>query len=181
MVPYLSSSSAGHAGPIPLPPSYQRVVLHYKAPLVRRLLGSALSALVGWLSLSLYSLAAIIWNGFSGDYFLVPAVAFLIIFAVWGLLLIPLYLLIPRTWFLWWWPVCTFCGALAGFLIVLFFMASWASVSELTPFVLLAALTGGATCLCGALTAPYFHDERKPKNCSEKGNEAPSKKPAVAT
>src|SRR5260370_30541600 len=40
---------------------------------------------------------------------------------VWLLLLVPLYLFVPSSSSLWRWPVCTICGAVAGYLIMLGF------------------------------------------------------------
>src|SRR6266403_2447603 len=48
------------------------------------------------------------------------------IIPVWILVLIPLYLFVPLSSPLWRWPVCTACGATAGFLIMaLVFIASY--------------------------------------------------------
>ena len=42
---------------------------------------------------------------------------------VWLFLLIPLYLLVPPSWPLWRWPICTALGVLSGICIVAYFLS----------------------------------------------------------
>jgi hypothetical protein len=84
-------------------------------------------------------------------YFIIP---------VWLFVLIPLYLFVPSSSPLWRWPICTACGATAGFLIMTgVFLAvpgggSWSSGAW--EFCGIAALVGGAICLVGSLTRRVF-------------------------
>ena len=87
------------------------------APLRRRISGSFLSALVGLGVLVVtYYICAVATDKSAGVGILILATIFggAFVFATWLFLLLPLYLFLPRTSFLWRWPVCTLCGALAG-------------------------------------------------------------------
>ncbi len=87
-------------------------------------------------------------------YFIIP---------VWLFVLIPLYLFVPSSSSLWHWPICTACGATAGFLIMTgVFLAypgdgSWSYGAW--EFCGIAALVGGATCLTGSLTRHVFRPD----------------------
>jgi len=138
-----------------------------EAPLRRRILGSALSAAVGWLALNIFVLGVLAiealqreqpsnYSWWLGSAFIAPYSA-LFVFGTWLVLLIPLYLLIPLRSVLWRWPVCTFCGAIAGGLIMSAFYGSNSPDSGSTMMIVLASATGAVTCLFGALTARRFH------------------------
>ena len=120
--------------------------------------GSALSALVGWLS------GHVLWYALGGlrghapettkDWFgllLFPLFSLPIVLVVWFFVLVPLYFRVPLHSILWRWPVCTACGAAAG-----------AAIMYVLPFrqmvgTGLPALIGGATCLFGSLTRNNSH------------------------
>ena len=134
------------------------------APLRRRILGSFLSALVGLGVLVVtYYICAVAAHQSAGVGILILAAIFggAFVFATWLVLLLPLYLFVPRTSLLWRWPVCTVCGALAGPAIV---FACYGQDSfrrsDFPTLMLLGTVTGAATCLFGSLTARFFRNER---------------------
>ena len=130
------------------------------APLRRRVLGSFLSALVGWAALNLFVAGSLIVGGnatrgqWVGASF-VAVYSAALVFGTWLLALLPLYLVVPPHSPLWRWPICTCCGALAGAAIMFAF-------SGRPPHddILLAAITAGITCLFGSLTAHRFQYEQ---------------------
>jgi hypothetical protein len=140
-----------------------------KSPLSWRVIGSALSSFVGWLTMNLIVL---VWAFFNRavdqsvpaqpnkwllDCFALAICSAGFVFAAWLLALLPLYLLVPARSFLWRWSVCTPCGALAGGLIMRAFFGPGSVGIYSFPFIPLAALTGATTCLFGSLTARRFH------------------------
>jgi hypothetical protein len=84
----------------------------------------------------------------------------LFIVPVWVLILVPLYLFVPWHSILWRWPICTACGALAGFAIMTLFFGGISGFDQLSSgawdFYVIAAVVGGVTCLVGALTKHIF-------------------------
>src|SRR5262249_36621190 len=74
------------------------------------------------------------------------------------LALVPLYFFVPRSSFLWRWPICTTLGALAGVCIVFGFF----SRPDVNPpesklsWYILAAVIGAATCFVGSTTREHF-------------------------
>jgi uncharacterized BrkB/YihY/UPF0761 family membrane protein len=84
-------------------------------------------------------------------YFIIP---------VWLFALIPLYLFVPSSSPLWHWPICTACGAAAGFLIMTGVFLAYARDGSWSygawQFCGIAALVGGATCLTGSITRRVF-------------------------
>jgi peptidoglycan/LPS O-acetylase OafA/YrhL len=78
---------------------------------------------------------------------------------VWLFVLLPLYVLLPRSSRLWRPRICTVCGAVSGAILLTLFFA----VSGVEPFGLLllflpiALVVGAVTCFVGSATAPYFH------------------------
>ena len=82
------------------------------------------------------------------------------IIPIWVLVLIPLYLFVPQSSPLWRWPICTACGATAGFVIMASVFMAFDSNSSWSygawQFCGIAALVGGATCLVGSLTRHVF-------------------------
>jgi len=82
-----------------------------------------------------------------------------IAFPIWVIILLPLYMLLPRDSLFWRIDVCTLLGTLAGastsFLIIVF-MGGFDSVLALWMCILAGAVTSGVTCCCGALTVNYF-------------------------
>ena len=79
------------------------------------------------------------------------------VFATWLVVLLPLYILVPRHSVVWRWPVCTLCGAVAGALIMFAFYGPHSPDSFSTVAIILASIVGGIACLFGALTADRFH------------------------
>jgi len=156
------------------------------APLWKRIPGSYLSALVGWITSLVYMLGfmaftqAIHWsmNVYSPSpsgrevliqtwsstkssfVYIVALVSGVLIFGTWLFVLLPLYLLVPLRSPLWEWPICTICGAISGALImaVLGVGALPATVSWETyvGFCVGGAVAGGVTCLFGSLTRRCF-------------------------
>jgi hypothetical protein len=137
----------------------------------RQLVGTVVAVLVGWLVALIFmestyfvdalrqrhpmdvglvfgSTIAMSWFM---AYFIIP---------VWLFILIPLYLFVPPSSTLWHWPICTVCGAAAGFVIMVgFFIAapsdgSWSYGAW--EFCGIAALIGSAICLTGSLTRRIF-------------------------
>jgi hypothetical protein len=129
------------------------------APLWRRILGSFLSAFIGWLALVFVILAWSLLNIFAAPsipnlirFNLVSGVvAGTLIFATWLIALVPLYLLVPLQSILWRWPICTICGSASGAAIVLAFGPQVPSI-----YMMLSALVGGVTCLFASLTKFRF-------------------------
>lgn len=146
------------------------------SPLRRRVFGSALSAFVGWFTLNAF---LFVWAFFTrhehhsnppipnewlvGPAF-VAAYSAAFVFATWVVALLPLYLFVPLRSVLWRWPICTFCGALAGALIMFAFFGPHSPDSKSTAIIILAAITGGVTCLFGALTASRCHHAQRAPN-----------------
>jgi hypothetical protein len=74
------------------------------------------------------------------------------------LILLPMYLFLPRSLVVWRWPVCTTLGALAGVLIVYAFFSrpdANPPPSKLSWYIL-GAVIGGATSLIGSVTRERF-------------------------
>ena len=143
--------------------------LAHPSPLRRRICGSALSALIGWFTLNLIIFVYAFFTRavprsshptptewLDGPFFVALFSAFFV-FPTWLFVLLPLYLFVPLRSFVWRWPICTLCGALAGALIMLMFYRLSSQETARTVIVLLAALTGGVSCLFGALTVEHFH------------------------
>jgi hypothetical protein len=79
---------------------------------------------------------------------------------VWALVLLPLYVLLPRSSALWRVSYCTALGGIAGAVVALaliFGGGGFGAVAALWMYILVGALVGGATCWFGASTADYFH------------------------
>jgi hypothetical protein len=149
------------------------------ARLAQRILGSFLSALVGWTAVSAYYGVIIVmssaaaashvpvfisnqmWQESLGYFAIFAVVSAIFIFGTWFVALLPLYLLVPLHSILWRWHVCTVCGFTAGAAIMLVFgrimsppqVDSW-------PYVILAGIVGGVTCLFASLTRHRFHYDR---------------------
>ena len=139
-----------------------------RAPFGRRLLGSALSAFVGWLTVNIFILifGIIATRGISAPgpsaherwagTAIVGLVSFVFIFGTWFVALIPLYLLVPLNSWLWRWYVCTACGAISG-LMVIYVVNQLTTPQAHWGFAgLLGAIAGGVTCLFGSLTVRCF-------------------------
>jgi TIR domain len=154
---------------------------------LRKILGSFLSACIGWLIVAL--VAAIVPSlqvqphlGFWPRLYNFIFVLGIFVLPSWLLVLLPLYLLVPRTSKLWWIPICTAAGALSGALITAgcYFAISRsmatlsdhftidsigpldfsAPVFNVLGLTALAAVFGAVTCCFGAATANYFHHAR---------------------
>jgi hypothetical protein len=137
-------------------------------PLLRRIYGSFLSALVGWIASMIIIGGFLLYesNGPSdfGWYFFVGVIPGVVIFGTWIVALIPLYLFVPLNSILWRWPVCAICGTIAAAIIfdVLGRITSspqsysplpdWSELLACIP----AAAIGGITCLFGSLTKNRF-------------------------
>ena len=136
--------------------STPNVISWTRASIGRRLRGAFLSLLVGWLAIILTVLVVMLARDSSGASFgsivWVATVAAMVSgygALPGGLVFLPIYLFMPRTWILWRWPVATLCGALAGASVDLF--------HGLPP--IFGPFTGGITCLFASLTAHRFQDE----------------------
>src|SRR6266513_3907152 len=97
--------------------------------IARQLLGTVIAVLAGWLTALLLLEATTAIELLQEPHYIVPDALVVgaivsawfmayFILPVWALILIPLYLFIPSSSMLWRWPICTLCGAAAGFLIV---------------------------------------------------------------
>lgn len=86
------------------------------APLRWRVAGSLLSALAGWLAMTLSLYVESLFQAEDEAYWwsLYPVVCAPVIVVVWLAALLPLCLRTPMYSALWRWPVCTLCGATAG-------------------------------------------------------------------
>ena len=133
----------------------------------KRVLGSVVATLSGWIVL-------VLLGGYGSDFFhhwralsvrdSLGFFAFMAIWIVpvWAVLLVPLYLFVPRKSFLWKPLVCVPLGALAGYLV----MQTWFAIVDYSPrhpidlFVWLsipAAVVGAVTCLVGTQSYPRFN------------------------
>jgi hypothetical protein len=130
----------------------------------RRVIGSFVAALVGLAALVI-SYYAFVMGPYENPGILVwvTVVGGAFVFATWLIFLMPLYLFLPSDSALWRWPVCTICGTLAGAVIMLLISCFSGGIRdpEGSSMILLAAITGAATCLFGSLTARFFRHGRK--------------------
>ena len=135
------------------------------APFGRRLLGSFLAAAGGWFVASILLFGWICLAArrqpIAPTFFDACALSLgtgMFVFGTWLLVLWPLYVFVPLRFPLWHWPVCTLCGATAGFVLMALFLGRVPPPTEPAfPLLTIAVLAGGCTCLLGALTAPHFH------------------------
>jgi hypothetical protein len=149
---------------LPHPSAAETLSLHplTRAPLTRRVLGSTLSAWVGWLALNVLMLGVTALSTASADDWyvyekIVVMASLALVSAAWLVGLLPLYLLVPPRSWLWRWYVFTPCGALAAA------VAMHAFCHHVWPrggwdwFAAPAAFAGGVTCLFASLTSRRFH------------------------
>jgi len=75
-----------------------------------------------------------------------------------SLVLVPLYLLVPRSWWLWRWPVCTSLGIVSGVCIVAVFLSqpNRNPPENVLSWYILAAVIAGTTCLVASMTYERF-------------------------
>jgi hypothetical protein len=122
----------------------------------RKLVGSILTATVGWATSFTYELGRTLYYfGFLRHELVFSAQVAGIVFAVtWFFLLLPIYFLVPFQFWLWRWPVGTLFGmVLCTTLHWIIFQDSFANlVRNLIP----CGIAGGAIGLFGSLTARYF-------------------------
>ena len=139
-----------------------------RASFGKRFLGSFLSAVGGWL---IATCVLFVWTCFVArrqpiaptlfDAYALSIYTGVFIFGVWLLVLWPLYVFVPLEFPLWRWPVCTFCGAAAGFVIMFVFLQRVPPLSDPSfSLIATATLAGGCTCLFGSLFATRFHHTR---------------------
>ena len=139
----------------------------------RQLLGTVVAVLGGWLAALVFLELAAIVQLLQTPHYIVPEAlivapitatwfASYFIIPVWLLVLIPLYLFVPPSSVLWHWRVCTTCGVVSGLIIVGCVFRGLPGVGNLSieswSFFVMAAITGGVTCLIGALTRERFHE-----------------------
>lgn len=81
----------------------------------------------------------------------------------WAAIFVWVYAFVPRTSRLWQWPICTACGGLAGFLIVVFpfivVQQGELALPVIAAFGGSGLVTGAATCWLAAVTAKHFRKE----------------------
>ena len=135
------------------------------APLGRRILGSFVPPFVSWVAFNLLYLIAAFFLWPSPSWWVGPVIAAMFsgsfIFGTWLLILLPLYLLVPERSVLWRWPLCTFCGALAGAgIIVVWSSIYYPQATDRIGMSVIAAVIGGVTCLVGSLTRHRFQHAR---------------------
>jgi len=150
---------------------------HPTAPLEKRILGSFLSALVGWIALMvdiatttkpntspyLADMIGEFWGGVG----MIEYLASILIFGIWLVVILPLYLLVPLSSSFWKWPICTICGAVGGATIMLIIsravLSSSESWNEHLRLCIFAAGVGWLICLFASLTRRYFNTTRQKK------------------
>jgi hypothetical protein len=122
-----------------------KIIASSVAPLIGGIAGVVVMLLFGWPD----------WRicAFMVGIFVVP---------VWLLVLLPLYVLLPRSSRLWRPGLCSALGAAAGaILITTYFAVSPDAPFELVViFLPIAVLIGAVTAFIGAVTARYFHGTR---------------------
>jgi MFS family permease len=139
----------------------------------KRVLGSVVATLSGWIA---GWIALVLLGGYGSDFFhhwralsLGEALGFFAFMAiwivpVWAVVLVPLYLFVPRKSFLWKPFVCVPLGSLAGYLV----MQTWFAIEDYSSrhpidlYVWLsipAAIVGGITCLVGTQTYCRFNPD----------------------
>lgn len=81
----------------------------------------------------------------------------------WAAIFVWVYAFVPRTSRLRQWPICTACGGLAGFLIVVFpfivVQQGELALPVIAAFGGSGLVTGAATCWLAAVTAEHFRNE----------------------
>ena len=122
---------------------------------MRSIFGSFLSALVG-IVVGGVILAVVFARSFESAAF-VFEISALLVLPVWLLLLLPLYVFVPRTSVLWHWALATPIGCIVGALLLVAYSGFGFPPNTPGPLLPVAAVVGAATCLFGSLTAPYFH------------------------
>jgi len=139
------------------------------APLSRRVLGSFLSALAGWIALVSLILSTAkpdsnvssdMLGEFWGGVGLAIYLASLLMFLTWIFAILPLYLIVPLSSHLWRWYSCTICGAVGGAVIMLVvscaLLSSSESLHDCVRPCLVAAGVGWITCSFASITRQYF-------------------------
>jgi hypothetical protein len=131
-------------------------------------LGSFLSAFLGWTVLNLYSLSTANFDSTQGGegwagVAVMGIFSGILILGTWFVALLPLYVLVPSRSVLRKWPICTLCGVVSGAIIMLIFgmITSPSTVPwhQYVPYCTFAAVVGGITCLFGSLTRRFFRGE----------------------
>ena|ERR1700719_2127355 len=137
------------------------MVSRMRAWLGRRIFGGFVSVVGAWLALQLVMLIIFaverrpfplwedaIWFAiFSLPFVLVPGL----------LVFLPLYVFIPSHSILWRWPLCTACGILFGGLLMYSLGFPQPNTPDNLMNTVLAAITGGITCLLASITMPRYH------------------------
>jgi len=140
----------------------------------RRILGSALATLFGWI---VGWAALVIFYWFANGYFSHPSwylvrdamgtflLMGIFIVPVWGAMVLPIYLMAPRSGFFWRPLVCVPFGAVVGF----FIMQGWWAYNDivlyhsgrhafdLCPFAVFGSIVGAITGLSAKLTYHWFN------------------------
>lgn len=144
----------------------------FRSGLGNKVLGSLCSVTVGWLVCVLGWMVGVgFYAWFSNQPsanlvealmscgFYVGAICGAFVLAAWFTVFVWIYLFVPRSCRLWWWPVTTTLGVLAGVLILVIPTVIITGRMDFSawPFVVSAGVTGGVTCLFASLTAPRFH------------------------
>jgi hypothetical protein len=149
-------------GPSPTPPNQT-------IPLDRALLGSALATAAGWTASILFPLSYAIphlkdpdldWPTLALFIGLSLISSAIFVFILWGVVLLPLYLFIPRQSIFWRWPICTATGMIVGATIAGCFY--WETLGDSAFSIARAACTCGVACLVAGLTSPRFHHDVSP-------------------
>jgi len=149
----------------------------------RQIIGTFVALLAGWCAgLILIEATAILEMLRYSDYIwhavlIETPITYLWVFIyvtlpVWLVLLVPLYLFVPSSSVLWRWPICTICGAVAGYLILLGIFVFVSGQPTLHPvhghttvyslltgpwfLYVVAGIIGAVTCFVGAVTRARF-------------------------
>jgi hypothetical protein len=144
-----------------------------KRDIAREILGSLVAVVIGWLAaiivLEVLTIFDVVHDltHFSPNLLFVGPLVFSIaiwIFSlpIWLFILLPLYIFAPLSSPVWHWPVCTFCGAIAGaFVTVLVFNLPGSNAGgEVWGSYLLGAFVGAATCFAGSMMRDRFKSQR---------------------
>ncbi len=143
------------------------------APSDRRVFASVVAALTAWAILSAGVAILFIVFIFSSKgtpssdtgwgvwiFGMIAVASTVLTFALWLLVLLPLYLLLPPGSMFWKWPLCTACGAVGGAVLFLSWSYSTYPVDSLRfEFGVGAAVIGGVMGFSAALTRRRFQSD----------------------
>jgi hypothetical protein len=148
----------------------------YKMPWIKALLGSGMSAVLGW---GITTAAVLLYAGRhkdDGDWaWYLSLLAAAVVFLLWLTVLLPIYRRISPEARIWKWPFSTLLGAVAGELVMFAFCAfsnsgillhhfsfEFLFVLLTGPFAIWGVCLGGSIGMIAGLTHTFFRKLRKP-------------------